>query len=81
MYQGSNLYPKNILCSFTQKRQPIITKIKLMDGTDKAFLIDSASTVGEIIEPIVDRIMLMDANGFGLFEVYNNIGSISLQFD
>jgi hypothetical protein len=44
-----------------------------MDGTEKAFLIESATTAGETFSQVVLRLNLVDATGFGLFEVYNNI--------
>lgn len=56
-----------------KKRVPIVAKIKFMNGTEKAFLIESATTAGEMVDAINDRIELLDPSGFGLFEVFNNI--------
>jgi len=55
------------------KRQPAPLRVKLMDGTDLLLLVDSATTAGETMQAIVNTIKMKDTQGFGLFEVYNNI--------
>ncbi len=46
-----------------------------MDGQEKAFYIDSSTTAGEMFDAVVDKIDLKDPSGFGIFEVFNNIGN------
>ncbi|PRP84330.1 class VII unconventional myosin [Planoprotostelium fungivorum] len=55
------------------KRQPAPIRVKFMDGTDLLLLVDSATTAGEIMQAIITTIKMKDTQGFGLFEVYNNI--------
>ncbi len=46
-----------------------------MDELEKAFVIDSATTAAEAFDLVATQINLQDPTGFGLFEVYNNIGN------
>lgn len=53
----------------------MLTRIRFLDGQEKAFYIESSTTAGEMFEAVVEKIDLKDPSGFGIFEVFNNIGN------
>jgi hypothetical protein len=55
--------------------RPVVARIRFSDGKVKAFFIESATTAKEMFEAVVIKITLKDPSGFGLFEVFNNIGT------
>jgi len=74
MQNGSKKVPPSTAeMDAIDKRQPAPLRVKLMDGTDILLLVDSATTAGEAMQAIVNTIKMKDTQGFGLFEVYNNI--------
>eukprot|EP01117_Protostelium_nocturnum_P014956 TRINITY_DN574_c0_g2_i1.p1 TRINITY_DN574_c0_g2~~TRINITY_DN574_c0_g2_i1.p1 ORF type:complete len:2184 (+),score=918.74 TRINITY_DN574_c0_g2_i1:142-6693(+) len=55
------------------KRAPAPVRVRFMDGTDLVLLADSATTAGEMIASIINTLKIRETQGFGLFEVYNNM--------
>jgi hypothetical protein len=65
--------PSAVEMASIAKRQPIVIRVKFMDGLEKAYVVDSATTAAEAFDIVTTGINLQDPTGFGLFEVYNNI--------
>lgn len=51
----------------------IVCRFQTLDGTSKAFYIDSATTVTEALGELCKKIGLKDPRGWAVFITYNNI--------
>jgi len=51
----------------------IVCRFQTLDGTVKAFYIDSATTVNEALAELCKKIGLKDSRGWAIFITYNNI--------
>lgn len=57
----------------TQQMGEIVCRFQTLDGTSKAFYIDSATTVTEALHELCKKIGLRDPRGWAVFITYNNI--------
>ena len=67
------MVPSSIELQALARRQPVVIKVRFMDGLEKAFVVDSATNALEAHDIVVNGIHLNDSLGFSLYEVYNNI--------